>query len=803
MITEGTYGKITSSSMNNMLKRSPSDKQDIKSIFQLIKNKDKNKVMTLLNEPDNMYDPAELNNEGETPFILACKCKKIANAFILLDIYGEKCLPHYIDSKGYNAIYYASTDAPNLIDRILMFPTGISSISHIYPTGETILTKLLIEGKISQAETVIPYMTNDSLNKVDNLGKTALILACELEYLNIASILINRDVTLTYYDSSGNCALSYLLKRSESRYTKDFVDLCLQFIEPSFRESHQQVKSNFITYETGRITSITKLPVSSSGNFGVMSWGIDSVTGQHKILKCFKNYVGTITDDIVKEILFIKKMNEKNNSAISINGIYIDDDNHFYIVLEPLAMTLYDYFKLISFYPMPQIARLNKIFSKMELILNDIHSVGIVHNDTKLENIMFDYYGNIFIIDFGISDFIGISPYRHVVANYSTTSYIKAPDNDLNMEITIVKSVDDTNFSSEDLTKLVSSPEGSSPKKMRMKTYTKLKTFNLITSRKSYSSDIYSLGVTFIQGILKKNARFVSHNGEIFRVIKKEDSSDKKDKSIMMEKIDNSSLSKLKVFPFFSRLVRMINIDGNMRIERQLNLNFPSEYIEIPNKLINRSIHYKSQEIKSQMYELSFMDRVFSSYGDSCLVMEKSKLSNSEYVTILDKIVKMKSGRISVDSYLNTLYNCVNYSGDEDKIVICIAYLYLFSFTFEWFITEISKFSELFEIPEHILSGKINAIMISVLPTVVFIPFSSLIGKMVVTLQNEGFNSSKISEIEDSIFNNFIVYMVSKSERESIYVWDFIQTYTYYLSSSLSFELTFKGDNMLNVFNRP
>lgn len=795
-ITENTYKKLESAEVITSLKRSHFDKLEIKSIFHLIKNKDKSKVTKLLIDSNNGYNPSELNSDGETAFILACKCKKIANAFILLDIYGEQCLPHYIDSKGYNAIYYASVEAPNLVDRILMFPTGISSLSHIYPTGETILTKLILERKITQAESVIPYMTIESLNKVDNSGKTALILACEMNFINIANILINRGVILTFYDHSGNSALSYLLKKSESRYNKDFVDLCMLFIDTKNNLLDEKKKNEFIVYENSRFSSITSLPTSSSGNFGCMNWCIDSITCEHKILKKYKNYCGVITDDIVKEILFIKKMNEKNNSAIVINGIYIDNQNHFYIVMEPLAMTLYEYFKLVSFYSVPQTSRLNMIFNRMETIINDVHSIGVVHNDTKMENIMFDYKGNIYIIDFGISDFIGVSPYRHVVNNYSTTSYIKAPDNDLNMEVIIVRSIEPKPNDSI-------KPVGLDNDKSVKKTYAKVRQFNFLTSRKSYSSDIYSLGVTFIQGILKRNARFVSYNGDIFKVIKDiNQKNSKREKSIMMERISESDLEKIKNFPFYNKLIRMINIDGNMRIERSSSLNFPSEYVEIPNKLINRSVHYKASEIKNQMYELSFLDRVFTTYCDSYLTMNKSNQYNLEYISILDRIVGMKIGRVSIDAYLNTLYNCVNYKGDEDKIVVCLSYMYIFSFTFEWFITEIEKFSELFNIPEYILSGKINSIIISILPSITFIPFSSLIGKMIINLQNERFQPSKISEIENKIFDNFVLYMTQKSENEIVYVWDFIQCFAHSSNNSLSFEAQFKGDSILSIFNR-
>lgn len=830
MLVEGTCENKYFSPSVTVLKRSPSDKFEVKSIFHIVKNKDKTKVVRLLTEAGNKFDPSSLNNDGETPFVMVCKCKKIGNAFTLLDIYGEAALPHFITASGYNAIYYASQDAPNLVDRILMFPMGLTSVSHVYPTGETILMKLIKNQFPIQAMKVIDHMSYESINTVDGDGKTALIIACEYNYFDIASYLINKGAILTFYDKSGNSALSYLLRRSETHYSKDFIDLCMLFIEPRVHQFKEQ-NEKFIRYDSERFTSIVDLSETQSGNFGSMKWCVDSITGQHKILKYYKSYIGNITDDIVKEILFIKKMNEKNNSAVRINGMYIDDDNHFYIVMEPLAMTLYDFFKLISFYQMPQIARLNRIFNKIVSITEDIHSLGIVHCDLKMENLMFGFDGEIYVIDFGISDFIGISPYKHIIQNYVTTSYIKAPDTEALIDFIIVKEVETSQFDScGDLSSIVNgeqpekskrespsppSPpssipititrENNSPGK-KSKVYKELKRFNFLTSRKSYSCDIYSVGVTFIQGILKKNARFLSYKGDIFRVIKKDptkkESQDKKEKEIIIEQISQQDLSKLKMFPFFKNLVKMINIDGKLRIDRTSLTNFPTDYCNNDDSLTNRSIHYSSSEIKNNLCELVYSDKVFSSFSKQTLTMCQSKDSNSEYLDIMKKMIKFKNERVSIDTYLNTLYNCVNYSGDEDKIIIFISYFYIFSFTFEWFATDMTKLAELFEIPEHILSGKINTVINSVLPSISFIPFSTLIAKMVINLQKESYPSDLIAKTEKLIFENLSTYLISKAKDETIYVWDFIQSFTYLNVGGASFEVEFNDDSILNVFNR-
>lgn len=785
-MVEETYKFSTTSPCLNLLTVNTTDKQEFRSIFQLINSKDKTKVIKTLINSDNMFNPSELNENGETVFIVACKCKKIANAFALLDVYGEKCIPHFIDSKGYNAIYYISTSAANLIDRILQYPTGLSSLSHVYPNGDSILIKFILDGRISQAENIIQYLDIDNLNHVNNNGKNALILACELEYFSIATALINRKVVLTFYDSTGNSALSYLLQKINVDLTKERANLALSFI--GLDNTRNEVKRDFIRYETGRFTCIRTLPKSASGNFGKMKWAIDSVTGEHKILKWYSNYIGFITDDIIKEIVFIKQLNSNSNSVVRIDGIYIDEDNNFHIVIKPLAMTLYNYFKLLSAYDAPQISRINDLFSKMEKIMMDIHLNGISHNDAKLENIMFDYSGNVYMIDFGISDFIGISPYRNTIDNYITTSYIKAPDSDSNIKFTIVKETESS----------ITSVENLSPKKIKQ--YKEIKSFTFKVSRKSYCSDIYSLGVSFIQGILTKSARFISNSGIIYKVIKNEE----KEKSVMIiEEISETELAKLKLFPFYEKIIRMINIDGNKRLERINSFNFPTEYVELPNRLINKSVHYKSNEIKSQMHELIYSDKIFETYSKTMMVMKScSSPSNKDYVAILDKIVSFRNNNVSVDTYLNTLYSCVNYTGEEDKTIVCISYFYIFMYIFEWFGIEIEQFSNLFEIPEHILSGKINSVIISLIPSITFLPFNMLISRMIVILQNNAYESDLIVKMEDTIYNNIIDYIVSKAEKEDVYIWDFIQSFTYQMINQLPFEVSFSNDTILSVFRR-
>lgn len=789
MMVEGILKQTVHSTFNESLNGNSFEKPNNKSLFQLAKSNDKSKLKNALLSPEYKYNPGEVNENGETALIVACKCKRWANAFTLLDHFGEQTLPFITDKNGFNAIYYV--EAINLIDRLLVYQKEISDLSRVYNNGESLLTKLIIDGKIAQCEKIIRFISLENLNHVNNNGKTALILACEFSHYNIAYELINKGVSLTFYDHNGYSALSYLLNKKEDLYTKEKLDLCFMFVDKG-KPNQQNISTNqFTVYETGRFTSITKLPDSISGNYGKMKWAIDSVTGEHKILKCYRSYIKLLTEDVIKEIVFIRKLNETVNEVIKIDGIYIDNEENVHIVLKPLTMTLYDYFKLISYYPIPQNLRIIDIFNKLENIIEKIHSNGIVHNDLKLENIMFDYDGNIVVLDLGIADFIGISPYRHVIENYLTTSYIKAPDSGEEIKVTIV----------DEINKNIDDDKVESPKKNKQ--YKETKSFTYKSTRKSYSSDIYSFGVSMIQGILKKNARFISINDSIYRVLKIDnDSSIKKENDrIVIEKILDDDLVKLKSFPFYNNLIRMINIDGNTRIKRNSNFNNPTTYKKSSNNLINRSIHYTPHEIKNKLHELVYMDKIHEVYSNSTLIMDPSENRN-EYVTIFEKILSKINNRISMDTYLNALYNSINYKGNEDTIIISLSYFYIYSYIFEWYFVGIDVFASLFDISEHILIGKINSTIISLIPTITFIPFNMLIGKMIVSLQIDNCDSDNITKIETIIYDNFIDYLCNKSKKETIYIWDFIQCFVFSNLSGLTIEANFKDDNSLNIFSR-
>lgn len=71
---------------------------------------------------------------------------------------------------------------------------------------------------------------------------------------------------------------------------------------------------------------------------------------------------------------------------------------------------------------------IKKIFKNILLAVKDIHSHGIFHSDLKPSNILIDEDLNIKIIDFGLSDYLGISPTIEILSGYLCTDGYKSND---------------------------------------------------------------------------------------------------------------------------------------------------------------------------------------------------------------------------------------------------------------------------------------------------------------------------------------------------------------------------------------
>lgn len=179
--------------------------------------------------------------------------------------------------------------------------------------------------------------------------------------------------------------------------------------------------------------SITETTVPKrSGTFGEIILGTINLGSIPIVLKRYKNWrpLQTFTTDMCKELIILQFLNQyPETNSVKLYGILYDQPKkNCYLVLERLKADL-SYAGIYLYGKKNYISALQykTIFYKLLKSVNAIHSLGFIHSDLKLSNIMIND-SDIKIIDFGSAKFIGLSPLKNQVNTYSTTKIIEAPE---------------------------------------------------------------------------------------------------------------------------------------------------------------------------------------------------------------------------------------------------------------------------------------------------------------------------------------------------------------------------------------
>jgi tRNA A-37 threonylcarbamoyl transferase component Bud32 len=173
-----------------------------------------------------------------------------------------------------------------------------------------------------------------------------------------------------------------------------------------------------------------------SGSYGEVSQGFINDGNIRIALKKYKTDLSSkiLDADIIKEIIILQHLNQyPETSTVELFGICFDSSRrHCFLVLEPLETDLNKISIKYSKDASKNNGKFNNreykiIFYKCLKALNAIHSLGFIHNDIKLPNIMLTGT-DIKFIDFGLSKYIGLSPLYSQVNKYMTTDVVKAPE---------------------------------------------------------------------------------------------------------------------------------------------------------------------------------------------------------------------------------------------------------------------------------------------------------------------------------------------------------------------------------------
>ena len=250
------------------------------------------------------------------------------------------------------------------------------------------------------------------------------------------------------------------------------------------------------------------LGVGSFGTVLLSDYIIENITYCYAI-KCISKSLCTNINQVIEEVIILQTLNHP--FIIKLEGTF-QTRNLLCIVMEPLLygdlfMVIYDNinktmsFELIMFY-----------ISSLVIVMDYIHSKGIIYRDLKPENIMLDSNGYVKLIDMGMSKRI------RYVNEYTT-------DNNV-----IVEFVDEKTYT------LCGTTEYLCPEIILKIGYNK-------------SVDIWAIGIILYELFMKKTP-FVAHNipklfKNIVNVLKKKFSLNEIDKKIINNENAENLLNEL------------------------------------------------------------------------------------------------------------------------------------------------------------------------------------------------------------------------------------------------------------------
>ena len=411
--------------------------------------------------------------------------------------------------------------------------------------------------------------------------------------------------------------------------------------------------------------------INKETNFSKIYLAKHKKTNEEVILKYFIH--SSIKRDIVEHItkeIFINKYLSNTDVSIKCKGVCFDKEQRYiFLVLERADFSLYYYLKNVNY----TMSDFKKIFYELVKIIFILHSKGIVHNDIKLENFLF-IDKKIKIIDFGLSDFLTYSPHNDIVTNYVCTDFTKAPD-----------------------------------------------------SRKTYATDIFSLGLTALHLILKSYFKidlkcidgeiivvkyvkdkdiivdiieydsnyFIKHVGsECYDLIKR---------MLILEKESRINIFEVLNHSYFEEFGKT-NIDklSKLPIKKSLNYNYIIQIknMLIPVNYIYKYLNYTQTEYFNNMHEINYKHLHFENY-----LNQKISLDN-KFEFNLDIYKYTSYSKIfNIDSFVNTILflrkeknlNKINKNFlNEYFLMLCI--LFNSVFTYDYGRISYEKFNKIYPI---------------------------------------------------------------------------------------------------------
>lgn len=370
------------------------------------------------------------------------------------------------------------------------------------------------------------------------------------------------------------------------------------------------------------------------------------------VVKCFLHGI-SYDKSFIREVNILKMLNQKfpNQQFVSIQGI-IFDKKHVKLVLEPVDMNVEIYIKLIDKLPDKQ-ERMDHLLNNLILGVYNFHSIGFIHNDLKKDNILVNSDGSVRFIDAGISEYLGISPARKTVQQMKTTINIESFD--CNECIVILKKGNRQQY------------------------------YSINLHRKSFCSDVFSLGNTIILGMIfqKTDAHFsciyISVDGVIYYSFV-----DTENIRLEFDELTDEDINKINSYGngLYDLLAKMVDINPCKRSTCKQLLGFSRISSKVPVILAESSGNislidifrtfnymYSNVEIENHSYELDYFTEIIDTYSDQVITCSRGILDDpGKYIngTIL---ILVKYNIPSFDILFNVLLYMSKYVYQSDNLL--------------------------------------------------------------------------------------------------------------------------------------
>ncbi|MEO0236800.1 MAG: protein kinase family protein [candidate division WOR-3 bacterium] len=438
----------------------------------------------------------------------------------------------------------------------------------------------------------------------------------------------------------------------------------------TLEKQHPLIKtdSEFRIYQMNELTiTPPKYSTSSHGSYGSIVFATIKATGQHVVLKkyltpVYGNNLYQIIPNI-REIMILRHLNQyPETKTVKLYGICLDGPI-LYLILEQLEKTLanitVDYRNRMD----KNGGRLSGeqykiILYQLLSVFNRIHSLGFIHNDIKLTNIMISHdEKDIRIIDFGLSEYLGVGPLIQQTQNYHSTEEVKAPDDKTHLQYV----------------------QG---------------------NRKSYASDVYSIAVSMIHMILRGYRKIYV---------------DTQNRSIQI--IINGQIHPNNLVEYLTKKIGPLGVDLLFKLIDPVTVNrwccrkaLQHEYFKgidqllsryqigsglelVDKRLKNQYIDYLPDNFFKKNMELCYYDSIHDNYQNDLLPMIRINQSSNDFAkyqyfifTMIYFWLENIETYVVFDSLFNTMimvknsFNVIQDHGVDDRIIHGLVFNSLFDY---------------------------------------------------------------------------------------------------------------------------